>query len=294
MYPVYYVTYVTGLYHHLAPCTRRGFRPKKCETNPIPAPPDLWKTKNAKRTQFSVPLASRRLFRTPITRNEPNFACPTPRQPPKNAKRTQSHKANSPKTPNKPNSSPPHDQKCKTNPISSRGMPQIRETNPIYTRPKSETNPISAYPASRHPKNAKRTQFTQANSQSPKANSQKMQNEPNFSIPSVPPPPISAKRTQFRPPTTRPTTQKYETNPISARPTAKSKQPTAKKCETNPISAYPASHHPLFWRNEPNLRLPQPRQGPKNAKRTQFPTQAGNLPYGHGMPCPKYTKQTQS
>ncbi len=55
---------------------------------------------------------------------------------------------------------------CETNPIYAR--PKCK-TNPIYrtadlspTRPTTqlhETNPISAYPASRHPKNAKRTQF---------------------------------------------------------------------------------------------------------------------------------------
>ena len=58
-------------------------------------------------------------------------------------------------------------------------------------------------------------------------------NEPNSSIPSVPPPPISAKRTQFA---TKPYPHPH------------------KKCETNPIYAYPSLAH-----------------NPNYAKRTQLP-----------------------
>jgi len=59
--------------------------------------------------------------------------------------------------------------------------------------------------------------------------------------PTVPPPRISSKRTQFAPTTT---------------------PSTCEKCKTNPIPIYHVSNHPLFLRNEPNLppRPPAPHQ----------------------------------
>ena len=44
------------------PHTNSPAAPYFSQTNPISTAPDLWKTKKTKRTQFPVPLASRRLF----------------------------------------------------------------------------------------------------------------------------------------------------------------------------------------------------------------------------------------
>ncbi len=116
-----------------------------------------------------------------------------------------------------------------------------------------------------------------ANAQKQTANCQKMRNEPNYRIPSVPPPHIHAKRTQFPPlpPSHRPKNAKgiqstnYEppttnylckTNPIYTRPTIKNAKRTQFTVppphlfhETNPITAYQVSRHPIFMRNEPNF-----------------------------------------
>ncbi len=48
---------------------------KKCETNPIPTQPT---TQMRKTNPISVPMASRRLSRTPILRNKPNLPAPPP------------------------------------------------------------------------------------------------------------------------------------------------------------------------------------------------------------------------
>ncbi len=128
-----------------------------------------------------------------------------------------------------------------------------------------------------------------------------------------------------------PTTQKNETNPISA-PTdeilrAKCYMLNTAFNETNPIYRIPSVPPPPNMQNEPNLPLPQPGPrsnicktnpisayrwrlagfpSPKKSKRTQFATRGGpvedqkmqnkpNPPYGHGPGapgCPKYAKQT--
>ncbi len=89
-------------------------------------------------------------------------------------------------------------------------------------------------------------------------NTQKMRNEPNCRTPSVPPPPISAKRTQlpyrwrlagFSSPKNTKRTQ-FTTTPTQLR-------------ETNPILApTPATHDPIM-RNEPNF-IPPHDQNPRN------------------------------
>ena len=88
---------------------------------------------------------------------------------------------------NEPNFTPPPTQMRKTNPISTRPparQPKKRKTNPICPRDHSALR-------------------------------QKCENEPNSRTPSVQPPPISAKRTQFQH-TQRPATPNFsETNPIS-------------------------------------------------------------------------------
>ncbi len=119
---------------------------------------------------------------------------------------------------------------CKTNPISPAAD--------LWKTKKCETNPI--YPP----------------------NNPKIRNEPNFRIPSVPPTPISAKRTQFTPTPAWPTIQICETNPISYRwrlpgfPNPKMRNEpnsTRRIYETNPICPTPTICRP------------------KNTKRTQFP-----------------------
>ena len=87
-----------------------------------------------------------------------------------------------------------------------------------------KTNPITAAPDLWRTKNTKRTQ-------SQPRGAPIMRNEPNFRKPSVPPTPISAKRTQF---TISPASQRHLFR------------------ETNPIPAYQVSRRPLFQRNEPN------------------------------------------
>ncbi len=119
------------------------------------------------------------------------------------------------------------------------------------TTKKHETNPIPGT-AAIPPRWAKVSPDSSGNPICPAptiTTNQKMQNEPNSRTPSVPPPPISAKRTQF---------------PHTKCPTA------PHLCETNPIPAHQVSHHPLFQRNEPNLPSRHAAHDPKNTKRTQF------------------------
>ncbi len=109
----------------------------------------------------------------------------------------------------------------------------IQSFGPIPARRFCKTNPILIYHVSNHPP------F--------------MRNEPNSRTPSLPPPRIYAKRTQFRP-RPRPSShqkcetnpicsdQLYETNPISRTTT----RPMSKMRKTNTI-------YDLFLRNEPNL-----------------------------------------
>ena len=96
------------------------------------------------------------------------------------------------------------------------------------------------------PKYAKRTQIPQANSQSPKPNSQNMRNERNSTKPTAnrqSPTPKNTKRTQSPPPIYN--IQYTIPLPNSTRPTAKSQQQTANICETNPIPTrfgFPPTH----------------------------------------------------
>jgi hypothetical protein len=163
--------------------SRRLPHPQICETNPISTAADLWRTKNAKQTQFTVPPArpapnyakrtqsqhhrTGTACRAPITRNEPNYFSTSPllhystSTPtiPNYAKRTQFSDpppGHAPKIRNEPNLGlAPHYSPftahyslfCKTNPIPPR---PICETNPISTRPTTQTckaNPI--YPTAR-------------------------------------------------------------------------------------------------------------------------------------------------
>ncbi len=99
---------------------------------------------------------------------------------------------------------------------------------------------------------AKQTQFHKANCQNPTANSQKMRNEPNSRIPTVPPPPISAKRTQSLP-------GNYAKQTQSTVPPASRCPRSTQMRKTNPISIPPA---PLMVENEPNLPSRQPNHPP--------------------------------
>ncbi len=113
----------------------------------------------------------------------------------------------------------------------------------------------------------------------------KMRNEPNLPPDNFPLPPVYAKRTQFRPPTTRPKIQIRETNPISAYPASRCPlflrnepnlpprhhRPTPQMRKTNPISASPPPSADPKMRNEPNLPHRQLRTATFSAKRTQFP-----------------------
>ncbi len=102
--------------------------------------------------------------------------------------------------PNLPRGGPVEDQKYETNPISPRPTTRLHETNPISARRIYETNPIPIETPNLRTTNHQLRTI--------------MRNEPNSRIPSAPPPPISAKRTQFIIP---PTSHRHlfrETNPI--------------------------------------------------------------------------------
>ena len=132
-----------------------------------------------------------------------------PSDHPKNTKRTQS--------------ATPTTKKCETNPIPPGKQPIANSQKLLFT---------------------KRTQFTHtATCPTPKK-----RNEPNFSLPSIPPPPIYAKRTQSQPRRTC----------------------GGQKNETNPIYRTGAACRVPIMQNEPNLPTRPPGQQPKNAKRTQF------------------------
>ncbi len=237
MSPVYYVTYVTGLYPSSTPTSSGGQKPKqtqfhtqKCETNPIrphshPAPPQKYETnpisqgqqpKNAKQTQSH------------------------PAPPPKYAKQTQFSFTRCPPTPDTP-------QLCETNPIPPRTTAQLCETNPIPP------------------------------GQPPKANSQKLflRNEPNSPTQPPDPHPNYAKRTQLPPPRGIPSAglrseaqrPKVEGPVQSASPKAIPNKQTPRRTpflqnepnfiplvhqfyETNPISP---PNRPPHWLSHPSL-----------------------------------------
>ena len=111
----------------------------------------------------------------------------------------------------------------------------------------------------------------------------KTQNEPNSHIPSVPPPPISAKRTQFAPTLTIPHTKKSKRTQFHQ---ANSQSPKAKSCfsrnEPNFTRGGPMEDQNM--RNKPNSASPTSLATPHFTKRTQFTTQPGNLTYGHDPP----------
>ena len=120
--------------------------------------------------------------------------------------------------------------RTKTNPIPQAQLPKAN-----CQKPKNAKRTQSTPPAPSHrPNYTKRTQFHNANSQSPTANSQKIRNEPNF----------------------------HRSGPVEAQ-----------KYETNPIPAHQVSHRPIFMRNEPNpstAAIFPARPYPKYAKQTQF------------------------
>ncbi len=138
------------------------------------------------------------------------------------------------------------------------------KTNPIYHPNSQKTQNKPNY----HPANM-RNKPNSTDRHHP--NSQKMRNEPNSRIPTVPPPPVSAKQTQSVPTPARTTTQERKTNPIH-HPTAQTNEtnpiaalrPNYSRFtthyslfyKTNPIPAYQLSRQPLFQRNKPNLPHP--------------------------------------
>ena len=204
------------------------------------------------------------------------ISSPTPRQPQKNTKRTQSH---------------------------PRPTTQIRETNPIKTTPDAIGPPLYLTPT--EVGDTPTTQTRETNPICPIAaitTHQKLRNEPN----SPPGPrPKYAKRTQFPCTQTKPNPscinslhkigdsylfQHYLRTPIVRNePNLPSRHPaTTQLCKTNPISTYQVSRPRLFavlslskgpfMRNEPNSP-PGPR--PKYAKRTQ------SAPRPHGPTAKK-------
>ena len=206
---------------------------KKCRTNPI-----------------SPPLASRRLPHPRLY--ETNPICPHghPAALASPAHYPNAQNQPNPRTAGLPPASPP--------PIM-RNEPNYR-TGTAYRTPIMRNEPNLPYPppSSRPdhtPSFTKRTQFattatpptTQIFETNPiyphdrPAGPQIIRNERNSRIPSVPPPPISAKRTQF-------------TVPLASR-----RLPHAQLCETSPIS------------RTPPCRPCQPGPRPKCAKQTQFP-----------------------
>ncbi len=189
-------TYITPRFH------RRG----------TPACPDRSRhdTKNAKRTQFTQansqsPNAKR--YYTKRTQSIPMVTLPHA----KKSKRTQFQPAQQPiansqklflrNEPNFHPGGPVEDQKYETNPISPRPTTRLHQTNPISARRIYETNPIPVETPNLRTTNHQLRTI--------------MRNERNSRIPSVPPPPISAKRTQFTPPSTIHNIQYTIPGPIS-------------------------------------------------------------------------------
>ena len=205
---------------HKPTANRQRPTPQKCETNPIP-PRSVRMQTNETNPILTHQVSHRPLF----PRNEPNLRTTNHQLRTIYAKRTQFQHTQRPTAP----------YFCKTNPIytatdlwKTKNAKRTQSTNhelPTTNQPPQlcETNPISAYPAPRRPL------F--------------LQNEPNSPPRPPDPQPKRAKRTQFYTSPSLATTQIRETNPITTRPTAKSKQPTAQKCKTNPIPAPPPSHH---------------------------------------------------
>ena len=116
----------------------------------------------------------------PKMRNEPNLPSRHLCSTPFSAKRTQFSHTTSPTTPlfwqNEPNFRPFQANHAGRRSVPSIGKPNLpHQHHPIYPIMQNEPNLHRAKPVE----------------------DQKMQNEPNSRIPRVPPPPISAKRTQF-------------------------------------------------------------------------------------------------
>ena len=124
---------------------------------------------------------------------------------------------------------------------------------------------------------------------------QKMRNEPN-----LPPANSQIRKTNPISPTLRPACRKRkETNPIdtpACHPERRAAERSAAAqsratCQNNIAEGDSNQTNPAHtpkMQNEPNLSP----TSPKKTKRTQFTAQAGNLPYGHGMPCPNSTRPT--
>ncbi len=156
---------ISGLFR----ISRFGFPPTcrgvLCKTNPIPATGDPDFTK---RTQFTPTPAWPTIQ---ICETNPIPAYQVSRQP--RFLR------------NEPNFTSPTTKICETNPIFTQPSPNYAKRTQFPYRWR-----LAGFP---RPKYAKPTQFH-------KAHNPKMRNEPNSHTPSVPLPPISAKRTQFDPP----------------------------------------------------------------------------------------------
>ncbi len=188
-----------------------------------------------------------------------------------------------------PPSQPPTAKKCETNPICPHGHPDYAKRTqstvpardpkirnkpnlPLHARPTTKmrkTNPIPVPLASpRHydpqkMRNQPNPRLEPPNLQSTIYNLQSlpspnMRNEPNSRISSVPPPPVSAKQTQFTPPP--PSPQPKYAKRTQFRP-ANSQQPTTKKYETNPISSPLVPH---AYSLVPRFHETNPISGPKN------------------------------
>ncbi len=117
-----------------------------------------------------------------------------------------------------------HTQKCKTNPITyAHGMPcpKYAKRTQFPTPPPCWPPQIMQNEPNLHP----------ANSQSPTAKSCFCETNPICPTPTVPPPPISAKRTQLSVRAWHAVPQMRKTNPICPHGHPALRQ----KCETNPI-----------------------------------------------------------
>ncbi len=173
---------------------------------------------------------------------------------------------------NKPNPTSPTAQKYETNPIY-RPTTQMCETNPIPEGPnpqdpctgtacrapilRNEPNLPTArlLPARPHLDYAKRTQFPPSRP----ADNPNMRNEPNLHP------------------------EKMRNDPNSRIPSVPPPPISAKRTQ----STLPPPGHTPNVRNEPNFH-------PAARPTTQNMRNEPNLPYGHGMPCPKNAKRTQS
>ncbi len=235
-----------------------GFSPKY-ETNPIYTAADLWIPQKCETNPISARPTTQNM------RNEPNFiparaSCLLPR--------TSIMR-------NEPNSTRPTAKKCETNPIY-----EPRTTN-YEPKMRNESN----LP---HPPPSRLLHCVQKIRNEPNSTRRIYETNPICPTITVPPPPISAKRTQSQPQRTcrsrkmrnepnfaQPTTQHPQlckTNPISRVPrpptTKRAKRaqfaptairPTIQTRKTNPIPRTPAifpALPSLIVRNEPNSRPP--------------------------------------